>query len=183
MNIDDGSQHPEGHLSADGHLVARGGGWQETDFGQVERWRNQAPDLYEAFMVQTERLKAAEARVETLTATLNEIARLRLATDEGSLRVRADRMWELASGKRMIGYADALQGAAPPSQGWQDISTAPKDGTWIAVASTHNRYYRGAVRFEDGQWRRDDDEPDTLFEHAATHWMPLPVPPLPEGRS
>jgi hypothetical protein len=27
---------------------------------------------------------------------LQEIARLRLATDEGSLRVRADRMWEIA---------------------------------------------------------------------------------------
>ena len=29
-------------------------------------------------------------------AALREVARLRLATDEGSLRVRADRMWELA---------------------------------------------------------------------------------------
>jgi len=34
--------------------------------------------------------------VEGLTAALNEIRRLRLATDEGSLRVRADRMWEVA---------------------------------------------------------------------------------------
>lgn len=31
-----------------------------------------------------------------LLAAIQEIARLRLATDEGSLRVRADRIWDVA---------------------------------------------------------------------------------------
>lgn len=43
---------------------------------------------------------------DPLTA-LKEIARLRLATDEGSLRVRADRMWDLATKT----LADAVRGA------------------------------------------------------------------------
>lgn len=34
---------------------------------------------------------------EQLLAALIEIERLRLATNEGSLRVRADRMWEVAT--------------------------------------------------------------------------------------
>lgn len=35
-------------------------------------------------------------RISQLERALTEIERLRLATDEGSLRVRADRMWEIA---------------------------------------------------------------------------------------
>lgn len=61
--IDDGSGQPEGTLSEDGYLVVRCGEWHETELGQVERWRNQAPDLYEAFMRQTEELAALRARV------------------------------------------------------------------------------------------------------------------------
>ena len=37
------------------------------------------------------------AEVVALREALTEIARLRLATSEGSLRNRADRMWEVAS--------------------------------------------------------------------------------------
>lgn len=45
------------------------------------------------------RAEKAEAERDACAAALREIARLRLATDEGSLRVRADRMWEIASGR------------------------------------------------------------------------------------
>lgn len=38
----------------------------------------------------------AERQVERLQAALSEIARLRLATGEGTLAKRADRMWEIA---------------------------------------------------------------------------------------
>jgi len=43
------------------------------------------------------RIGELEAEIERLRADLAEIARLRLATDEGSLRIRADRMWEIAT--------------------------------------------------------------------------------------
>lgn len=36
-------------------------------------------------------------REAILEAALREIIRLRLATDEGTLRVRADRIWEVAT--------------------------------------------------------------------------------------
>lgn len=54
--------------------------------------------ILEAFDAAT-RPKAGDAdllRRHDALAALKEIARLRLATNEGSLRVRADRMWELA---------------------------------------------------------------------------------------
>ena len=63
-DIDDGTGCVEGTISEDGHLVVRGGEWVETEFGQVERWRRQAPDLYEAFMRQTEELATLRAQVQ-----------------------------------------------------------------------------------------------------------------------
>lgn len=41
-------------------------------------------------------LLTAQREIERLRETLTEIERLRLATNDGSLRARADRMWELA---------------------------------------------------------------------------------------
>lgn len=74
---------------------------------------------------------------------------------------------------------------------WQDISTAPRDGSRILV-------YFGTMGvwqvlwgdpFEtgnDGLWCIDDNKHDyyplrgysATGERAATHWMPLPAPPL-----
>lgn len=41
-------------------------------------------------------LESHRGRVEVLEKALIEISRLRLATNEGTLRVRADRMWDIA---------------------------------------------------------------------------------------
>lgn len=74
---------------------------------------------------------------------------------------------------------------------WQDISTAPKDGTPILT------YRMGEPdSYEINEWfelsnARFVERPDGLFEkviekgcsgwtqnaHRATHWMPLPPPP------
>lgn len=45
-----------------------------------------------------EAIAKERAAIEALQNDLAEIARLRLATSEGTLRVRADRMWEIATG-------------------------------------------------------------------------------------
>lgn len=61
---------------------------------------------------------------------------------------------------------------------WQPIETAPKDGTWIVVTSTHNKYYRACVQFYDGNWCDTREVThDDLMENAATHWMPMPKAP------
>lgn len=101
----------------------------------------------------------------------------------------------------------AMLAAAPasplPGGGWQDISTAPKDGTWVQA-------WRTPPSFTGGRWeplvyvRWDDEEeswvwPCDMFEVFTvrgreladmaiadddyysspdfTHWMPLPHPP------
>lgn len=75
---------------------------------------------------------------------------------------------------------------------WQPIETAPKDGTWFVIATAHGDYEVG--RYEpltmptyepvDGTclYLRTERE---VYEwggfnnfHAATHWMPLPAPPV-----
>lgn len=63
--------------------------------------------------------------------------------------------------------------------GWQPIETAPKDGSWIIVASTHNRYYLAAVQWNDDYWwdvnEANHNDP---MDYAATHWQPFPDPPF-----
>ena len=69
------------------------------NFGQPEQVFISA-DAYATAERKWEDWKAAayewKAERDALLTALKEIARLRLATDEGSLRVRADRMWEVA---------------------------------------------------------------------------------------
>ena len=59
---------------------------------------------------------------------------------------------------------------------WQDISTAPKDGTWVLACRAGTKISSAAY------W--DEDEETWLALNEAfkrtwipTHWMPLPDPP------
>jgi hypothetical protein len=82
----------------------------------------------------------------------------------------------------------------PPSQesstGWQPIETAPKDGTWILVYE-HCEPLPSVYVVRWGVpewWGASVDEtwvtiavgpnPDTYNATDATHWMPLPDPPI-----
>lgn len=94
--------------------------------------------------------------------------------------------------KLMADIATAITEAekAALERGWQDISTAPKDGTLIWVLwDGHNnqtgepaRYYYAAffdgdAEYEDLAWV--DCEGHQIDE--PTHWMPLPPPPSTTG--
>ncbi len=70
---------------------------------------------------------------------------------------------------------------------WQDISTAPKDGTIIDLYGTRNEKPQ---RFPDGRWVEETfgGKPtgqwswahrgwDIYGRFEYTHWMPLPEPP------
>jgi hypothetical protein len=84
---------------------------------------------------------------------------------------------------------DALLASVPHEDAWQDISTAPKDGTPVLLWDTDSKsvnvgYYQenyterwhGMVLGVDALWS-DFDGPQPIFN--ATHWRPLPSPPLP----
>lgn len=78
--------------------------------------------------------------------------------------------------------------------GWQPIETCPKDGTWFLIC----RAAEGFDSYEIGCYEpmlMDDYEPvngdlykkvrKSVFDwrgfnnmHRATHWMPLPEPPM-----
>lgn len=77
---------------------------------------------------------------------------------------------------------------------WQDISTAPRDGTkvdlWIAHTGWRKEYdgRTANCEFFKGRWVDwNDDNIDCPLEQLeplkdggtwqATHWMPLPEPP------
>jgi hypothetical protein len=71
---------------------------------------------------------------------------------------------------------------------WQDISSAPKDGTWILLFEASmempvsiGAYNRFEIRGENGKFIPGEwgmAEWDGLPSHCSpTHWMPLPDPP------
>ncbi len=63
---------------------------------------------------------------------------------------------------------------AAPSQ-WRDISSAPRDGTWIlGYVSNDDTFHEYAqIRWMSYHWLCDDGKEF----HNPTHWQPLPQPP------
>ncbi len=67
---------------------------------------------------------------------------------------------------------------------WQDISTAPKDGTTVLCYT--NDGYRFpmvcACAFDSGEWWPDSwESPESALN--PSHWMPLPPPPSEEWKA
>jgi len=58
---------------------------------------------------------------------------------------------------------------------WQDIETAPKDGTNILAVWSKKREVYAVIWWESGNWHEYDYDTDV---EGMTHWMPLPEPPL-----
>lgn len=83
--------------------------------------------------------------------------------------------------------------AAYLAAGWQDISTAPKDGTHVLLFGEQSRDDCG-VRFKGefqstGYWDIFDDSWCATGSHwdgpfmQPTHWMPLGPPPVGSGQN
>ncbi|QBJ80485.1 hypothetical protein [Aquitalea sp. USM4] len=70
----------------------------------------------------------------------------------------------------------AAKDSASPPTGWQDISTAPKDGTDVLLSMPYGMPPRVAGYFKDGWY--SFDRPDDEIKDPS-HWMPLPIPPKP----
>ena len=81
---------------------------------------------------------------------------------------------------QMRAYAlAALQAAqaaltAAKAGGWQDISTAPKDGTRFIAWRKYSTRPLIARYWKDFGWFEDEDG---LHLYNLTHWQPLPNPP------
>ena len=84
---------------------------------------------------------------------------------------------------RVDGFTDThALAASTPVGGWEDISTAPKDGTSILVANANGEIFVvcwGADTANGPGWidGATDFVGDLLIYTAPTHWMPLPPPP------
>lgn len=64
------------------------------------------------------------------------------------------------------------------AQGWQDISTAPKDGTKILTYEpTWTNPVNVAHYGNDKSWWLSNCYEDLGHDLDPTHWMPLPTPP------
>lgn len=68
----------------------------------------------------------------------------------------------------------ALPATQQPGEGWQDIATAPKDGTpvWAYIPN----HFQTSVVFHNDEWRT---AVGSLGFVRPTHWQPLPAAPTP----
>jgi hypothetical protein len=96
-----------------------------------------------------------------------------------------------AIARRILERLSRERGTVP--EGWQDISTAPKDGTWFLICRDDegfDSYEIGCYeplthdRFEPAEGGLYRKVPVKILDHRgfnnfhrATHWMPLPAPP------
>ncbi|UYW33673.1 DUF551 domain-containing protein [Methylorubrum extorquens] len=76
---------------------------------------------------------------------------------------------------RLLEPALAARPEAPSDAGWRDISTAPKDGSYVLGYGPHESrgHYVDAISYWQDGW-------PIRFMHGfgePTHWMPLPTPP------
>jgi hypothetical protein len=110
------------------------------------------------------------------------------AIAEAEPEYRGAGMWlalpkDLVKARRVL--TDALLAALPPTPtpGWQDISTAPKDGTFILIYPSSCWVEDVEHDYEVSYWDEDFGRwhfsalPDDYT--GPTHWMPLP--PAPTG--
>ena len=92
---------------------------------------------------------------------------------------------ESGAGFELLKRAEALR-ALPVSDGWEDIATAPRDGTAIWAYGTiggdwgytPDREDMAKTAYRSGRWRFA--QPMGRHDQTAwqpTHWRPLPAPP------
>lgn len=130
--------------------------------------------------------------------TVGDVRKAALAYEQLAALSRAPEAEELRGSTRMTSPASRSQ--TPLSAGWQDISTAPKDGQdvliWNAEGAEIARWYPleedgsdqpghdegwiGTFAFPGRSWGyRLRSEP----QGQPSHWMPLPGPPAEEDPS
>jgi hypothetical protein len=101
-----------------------------------------------------------------------------------------------SSKEKIIAAAAAFLMAERERDQWQDISTAPKDGTVIDVWVSHpdragGGYRQAFVKWERGEWVDLVNRYAPVEGHfnpvtgtpviRVTHWMTLPAPPTGKG--
>jgi len=78
-----------------------------------------------------------------------------------------------------MGWINAWE-RAPQASEWLDISSAPKDGTYVLLYQPDTLIPDIVVcAWEDDWWQCcDGKNPELpLRGHSPTHWIPLPAPP------
>ena len=128
---------------------------------------------------------------ETLRATFtNEVIRAigALARQETVCREQAGQMVFVtgmeAAREYIVEHIQEAALAVPAASPWQPIESAPKDGTRVWLWNGFRRSIGWHAHYEDRSmgWHRQSLIGEPLGRRdidPETHWMPLPVPPMP----
>lgn len=120
---------------------------------------------------------APAVKVKAFSETLNFYIS---EAEDGICRVPRQKLVEIQQQLRAV---DALTSStASGEDGWRDISSAPKDGTWIFVHWQHQSIGRFPfVAFWDDGWVPARDADRDYGEVFPSRWRPMFGPPLPSS--
>ena len=70
---------------------------------------------------------------------------------------------------------------------WRQMASAPKDGSILIGRGAFSEgdedtMLAAAMRYQDGQWLREQDGTGFKVPCFPTHWMHMPAPPKPQDR-
>ena len=80
--------------------------------------------------------------------------------------------------KRLAAALEAAPSSPAPERGWQPMSSAPKDGTWLLVINARAvtpKPFFSSWNEKDGAWVNQRNMP--WHEPPMTHWLTWPAPP------
>lgn len=85
----------------------------------------------------------------------------------------ADMQMTVGDLRRILTTLTVRTASPSPTEHWQPIESAPKDGSDILISGVGSRRWIDVGRWYKGGWRNDGF--GTIS--GVTHWQPLPEPP------
>jgi hypothetical protein len=118
---------------------------------------------------------------ETAVSIYDPDADLRVMSPDQARMAASHWRWQSADLEQRLSATRAELAEARVSKGWQPIETVPKDETEVLMTDGKRRW----VGWTDGEfWSVETTWPISEDSNReATHWMPLPPPPVTESTS
>ncbi len=177
------------------HVFDNGSGMTETMtvpemIAEIQRLGKRCEELYTWLQ---EDIRPLNARIKELEQAINNCDMLARREIRKADQSHASSRWNHirrfckevgVSSETGVLRESVEEGAPPQEQGWQPISSAPKDGTqillWITGIEPRPRIGFWSERESESGWYGLQSQHFTGFN--VPFWMPLPQPPAPEAQ-
>jgi hypothetical protein len=161
-------------------------GWHEANQRalvaetEADQWKADAAGEFIKRQAAEERVRELEGAAQSLLGAFDTPISRRRSPPTDFQQQAIDEARALLSSTPVAGVASGGVSGGEGEAAWQDISTAPRDGTWFrARCPTQVR----RVRFDGNNDRFPIAMDGDMWDSEPTHWMPLPPAPTRSGEA